>query len=294
MASLQPTSNVTGSSTNTAANNTHVCQTCNKVLGSAKTLDQHTRTHNKQHRCGHCGELFARYDQVRVHAHTKHGRNISYFICYMEGCTRKGLGLETKDSLIRHLEGTHQGATLADNELAAAHSNIKLIGESSSEEESDAEDVAKAEAVEQLTEASDDEGQTSDSDPENMHDEYDQQIKQLQDQIAEERAERAKEIEDLHEFYQSKIQDLEDRLNMEKRHRQTHQKQHKCGVCDERFARLDQVEDGVIATYEGAEDHLDNAIDISSEFNSDTKSDSNNDEASKEDIIRLGPALAYL
>ncbi|KAK7959048.1 uncharacterized protein PG986_003902 [Apiospora aurea] len=212
-----------------------MCRICNKVLGSAKTLayvtfihrrswiqanpllhSQHTLTHNKQHRCGDCGERFARYDQVRVHAHTKHGRNISFFICYMQDCTRKGLGLETKDSLIRHLENTHQGATLADNELAAAHSDIKLVGESSSEEESESEDVATADSAEQLTEASDDEGQTSDSDLGNLHDAYNQQIQELQDQIAEERAGRAKEIEDLHEFYQSKIQDLEDRLDMEK------------------------------------------------------------------------------
>ncbi|KAK8036318.1 hypothetical protein PG993_008932 [Apiospora rasikravindrae] len=216
MASLQPASNATGSSSNAAANNTHACGTCNKVLSSAKTLYQHTLTHNKKHKCSDCGELFARLDQVKVHQHTKHKKNKSPFVCYMEGCTRSGLGLDTKESLIRHLENSHQRATLADNELAAAQSGIKLVRESSSEEESNSEDATAAEAAENPLDALDNEGQASNRDPQTLHHSYDRRIQQLEDQIAEERAERAKEIEDLHTFYQSKIHYFEDRLNMDK------------------------------------------------------------------------------
>ncbi|KAK8115812.1 glycoside hydrolase family 27 protein [Apiospora sp. TS-2023a] len=63
----------------------------------------------------------------------KHDINISSSICYIKPCRRSRLGLKSEEALKRYLKDCLKDTTLADNEQAAADSNIALVDESSSD-----------------------------------------------------------------------------------------------------------------------------------------------------------------
>ncbi|KAK7955139.1 hypothetical protein PG996_015947 [Apiospora saccharicola] len=58
--------------------------------------------------CGLCGETFNRRDGRENHELHRHGINVSSFVCHQPGCTRRGLGLKSKEALDNHLAGVHR------------------------------------------------------------------------------------------------------------------------------------------------------------------------------------------
>ncbi|KAK8137221.1 hypothetical protein PG984_005161 [Apiospora sp. TS-2023a] len=211
------------------ASRTYQCAVCEKVLNSQKTLEQHTKTHLKQFSCGDCGESFARQDQIVRHRYKAHGHNASSIICYIKGCNRSRLGLQSEKALVTHLANSHQGATVADNKQAAALIGIQLPDESSNEEDSASDgDIT-------MTEEEDSSGAESDSQEEPGHEEpgheepgqvendslskeyykyrvqmLEERLADCQDRLDKKDARHAREIADIHSFYQAKLADQEE------------------------------------------------------------------------------------
>ncbi|KAK8137225.1 hypothetical protein PG984_005165 [Apiospora sp. TS-2023a] len=142
------------------------CPTCQRVSKSAKALEAHIATHNKSCACPDCGKLFVKPDQIKFHRFKSHGKNASTWICYIPDCPRARFGFRNPHHLITHLFKFHQGAWLSDNEQAAADSEIKLVGESSSEEEEDNgsdSDISMADVGVDPPKVSDDGGKSGDA-----------------------------------------------------------------------------------------------------------------------------------
>ncbi|KAK6857953.1 hypothetical protein PG995_005652 [Apiospora arundinis] len=176
----------------------HICPICGEVVGTARTLQQHRRMHDKNEICDLCGKGFARVGLIKTHKLNKHKTNTSPFICFMRDRRRARLGLITEALLVQHLANSHSGATLADNEQAQTAS----IPDAGNGDSPSAEDAAAESPRE-------DGGMvvTNNGDPtlvptvyeismKEHIDRLDRNIQQLGDQIADERSRYATEPED--------------------------------------------------------------------------------------------------
>ncbi|KAK7912209.1 hypothetical protein PG985_014690 [Apiospora marii] len=230
--------NATGSGSGTGGRRTYQCTVCDKVLGSEKTLEAHKQNHVKQFVCSDCGTSFGRQDQMSRHRYMAHGHNASQYICYIKGCTRSRQGMRSLDALVKHLEKSHQGATVDDNKQAAADRGFQLPEESSSDQDSEND---SDDAIDDDTEEDDDINMTEEGDSSEVESEQQQEtgeahdhplsseyyryriqmleerLSEAQDQLDKKDVRHAREIGDLHRFYQSKMQDREDELAEQRR-----------------------------------------------------------------------------
>ncbi|KAK7912208.1 hypothetical protein PG985_014689 [Apiospora marii] len=119
-----------------APGGTYTCNVCAKVCSSASALGNHKRVHSNNLTCDTCGQVFTRTDSVAAHKFAKHGINTPH-VCHIEDCYRAGLGLNSHDLLVSHLQQRHNGATLQDNNNAAGQAPA---GQAPAESESSADD----------------------------------------------------------------------------------------------------------------------------------------------------------
>ncbi|KAK8036319.1 hypothetical protein PG993_008933 [Apiospora rasikravindrae] len=204
------------SSSKAPAGKQYVCQICNKVMSSEKSLQRHNQAHNKTEICGKCGTAFATSAKLKAHQFRIHKINKSNFVCYMPGCDRSGFGFKTQTLLYNHLDRLHQGATATDNDQAAADSGIKLTGESSSEGESegDEDDAPTADEEEHSAEKlSDKEVANANGDqqrPSSGH--YEHRYRVLKRRMAKEQLRHRKEVVDIYNRHGGAIENLKRRV----------------------------------------------------------------------------------
>ncbi|KAK8859978.1 hypothetical protein PGQ11_010712 [Apiospora arundinis] len=199
-----------------------VCDICETQFDTKQKAQSHLGTHVKRYLCAECPRKFSRSDEESQHMWTLHRINTPH-VCYMMPCSRGRWGLKSTHTLINHLNKSHDGATLADNEESRkARGLLGLQGTSS--QSHDYGTSPDDEEMADVTEDKPDDNDKSPSVPTDEKDmdlfhrgedrraksaaEYEATIDSLKEQLEIERKDYETAIEDIHAMWKKKLENL--------------------------------------------------------------------------------------